>query len=434
MQELLSRSAGRRPDATALAAGGVELSYAELEARVAAAAGALRALGVLEGERVATTLRPGIAFVELMHAAWRLGAALVPLNTRLSASELAWQRDHAAARVVVEEPLAGGEPVAPRLAVPPDEIATVIYTSGTTARPKAVEHTVANHLASALASARNLGVEEHDRWLCVLPLFHVGGLTIPIRAAVYGTAAELHDGFDEHAVLEAFGSGRITVASLVPTMLRRLVERGLERPPGLRAVLLGGGPIPADLLRWVRETGFPALPTYGMTETTSQVVTAAPGELAGRALDGVEIEIASDGEILVRGPQVAPGAIASDGWLHTGDRGRLDEEGRLHVEGRLADVIVTGGENVACAEVEEALLSHPAVADAGVAGLADPEWGERIEAWVVAPGADPAELIAHVRDRLAAYKVPKALHLVDQLPRNAAGKLERGRLGRVPRP
>lgn len=427
MQELLTRSAGRRPDATALAADGEELSYAALEARVAAAAGRLRALGVGEGDRVATTLAPGLAFVETLHAAWRLGAALVPLNTRLSAGELAWQREDSGARVVVEEPLEPGEPVPPRQALPPDEIATVIYTSGTTSRPKPVEHTVANHLASALASAKNLGVEADDRWLCVLPLFHVGGLTIPVRAAVYGTAAEIHAGFDEDAVLDALP--RATHVSLVPTMLRRLVARGLERPPRLRAALLGGGPIPADLLDWVRETGFPALPTYGMTETTSQVVTAEPGRLAGRPLDGVELRIGHEGEILVRGPQVAPGAVAADGWLHTGDRGRLDEEGRLHVEGRIADFIVSGGENVSCAEVEEALLSHPAVSDAGVAGVPDPEWGERVEAWVVAPGADPAELIAHVRGRLAAYKAPKDIHLVAELPRNAAGKLLRGSLG-----
>ena len=411
----------------ALAASGEDVTYATLEARVAAAAGRLRSLGVGEGDRVATTLPAGSAFVETLHSAWRLGAALVPLNTRLSAAELAWQREDSGARVLVDEPLEAGEPLPPRLALGPDEIATVIYTSGTTSRPKAVEHTVANHVASALASAKNLGVEPDDRWLCVLPLFHVGGLTIPIRSAVYGTTAEIHPGFDEDAVLEALG--RVTLVSLVPTMLRRLVARGLERPPRLRAALLGGGPIPADLLDWVRETGFPALPTYGMTETTSQVVTAQPGELAGRPLEGVEVRIGEDGEIIVRGPQVAPGAVAADGWLHTGDRGRLDDEGRLHVDGRIADFIVSGGENVSCAEVEEALLSHPAVTDAGVAGVPDPEWGERVEAWVVAPGADPAELIAHVRAGLAAYKAPKAVHLVGELPRNAAGKLLRGSLG-----
>ena len=427
MRELLSRSAASRPDATAVAADGQELSYAQLEGRVARVAGRLRALGVGEGGRVATTLPPGIEFVALLHGAWRVGAALVPLNTRLTAAELRLQREAAGAQLEVAEPLEPGDALAPRAALDPGEVATVVFTSGTTSQPKAVEHTVANHLASALASGKNLGVEPGDRWLCVLPLFHVGGLTIPIRSAIYGTAAEIHPGFDEDAVIEALASGRITLVSLVPTMLRRLVERGLERPPGLRAALLGGGPIPQDLLDWSRQSGFPAMPTYGMTETTSQIATAPPGELAARPLDGVELRIAGDGEILVRGPQVAGAALAADGWLHTGDRGHLDEHGRLHVEGRIADTIVTGGENVACAEVEQALLSHPAVRDAGVAGVPDPEWGQRVEAWVVAD-AEADDLLAHARRHLAGYKLPKALHFVQALPRNAAGKLERDRL------
>jgi O-succinylbenzoic acid--CoA ligase len=434
LREFLSRSAGRRPHATALAADGRELTWRQLEQEAAGAAGRLKALGVGEGDRVATTLAPGVAFVALMHACWRLGAALVPLNTRLTGGELSRQREQAGARLEVGEPLEHGEPHPPRAALNPDEVATVVFTSGTTSTPRAVEHTVANHLASALASGKNLGVEADDRWLGVLPLFHVGGLTIPIRSAIYGTAAEIHAGFHEHAVLEALRSGRVTIVSLVPTMLARLVERGLGRPPRLRAALLGGGPIPARLLEWARETGFPALPTYGMTETTSQVATAEPGELAARPLEGVELRIAPGGEILVRGPQVSAGALAADGWLHTGDRGLIDDRGRLHVEGRIADTIVTGGENVSCAEVEQALLSHPAVREAGVAGVPDAEWGQRVEAWVVAD-AEAAEILAYARERLAGYKLPKRLHIVDELPRNAAGKLDRRRLlSRVPRP
>ena len=169
--------------------------------------------------------------------------------------------------------------------------------------------------------------------------------------------------------------------------------------------------------------GFPLLATYGMTETCSQVVTG------GRALLGVDLRIGADGEILVRGPMVAPGAVAEDGWLHTGDRGRLDEQGRLVVEGRVDDVIVTGGENVAAREVEEALLSHPDVADAAVVGRPDPEWGEAIVAFVVVPASTPsAALLAHCRERLPGFKVPKAVHRVDELPRNAAGKVVKAEL------
>jgi len=412
------------------------MSYAELAAGAARAARRLAALGVGEGERVATTLPPGAAFAELVHALPLLGASLVPLNTRLTDTERRWQLEDCGARLSVSEPLDGDEAdVALRDQVDPDTEHSVIYTSGTTGTPSAVSLTHRNHTASALASAWNLGVHPDDRWLCVLPLFHVGGLAILLRSAIYGTTAVIHDGFDAERVRSAFERGEITVASLVPTMLRRLVDAGLGRAPALRAVLLGGGPVPRDLLEWSAGHDFPALQTYGMTQTSSQIATLTAGEAvrrsgsAGRPLLDVELSISGEGEILVRGPMVSPGALAqTDGWLHTGDRGRLDRDGYLWVEGRLKDVIVTGGENVACAEVERVLEEHPAVIEAAVVGLPDPEWGEVVTAFVVMNGDTGDDLIAHCRERLAGYKVPRALHAVDALPRNAAGKLLRREL------
>ena len=412
------------------------MSYAELAAGAARAARRLAALGVGEGERVATTLPPGAAFAELVHALPLLGASLVPLNTRLTDTERRWQLEDCGARLSVSEPLDGDEAdVALRDQVDPDTEHSVIYTSGTAGTPSAVSLTHRNHTASALASAWNLGVHPDDRWLCVLPLFHVGGLAILLRSAIYGTTAVIHDGFDAERVRSAFERGEITVASLVPTMLRRLVDAGLGRAPALRAVLLGGGPVPRDLLEWSAGHDFPALQTYGMTQTSSQIATLTAGEAvrrsgsAGRPLLGVELSISGEGEILVRGPMVSPGALAqTDGWLHTGDRGRLDRDGYLWVEGRLKDVIVTGGENVACAEVERVLEEHPAVIEAAVVGLPDPEWGEVVTAFVVMNGDTGDDLIAHCRERLAGYKVPRALHAVDALPRNAAGKLLRREL------
>jgi acyl-CoA synthetase (AMP-forming)/AMP-acid ligase II len=173
-----------------------------------------------------------------------------------------------------------------------------------------------------------------------------------------------------------------------------------------------------------------------MTETASQIVTLPAAEAAaglgsaGRPLDGVELASGAEGELLVRGPMVSRGSLASDGWLHTGDRGRLDGDGFVRVEGRIGDTIVTGGENVAAAEVEEALLSHPAVADAAVVGRPDPEWGQVVTAFVVVRGGDVSDddLIAHARERLAGYKLPKSIHRRDELPRNAAGKLLRREL------
>jgi O-succinylbenzoic acid--CoA ligase len=311
----------------------------------------------------------------------------------------------------------------------------VLFTSGTTGAPKPVVLTRANHEASAIASAWNLGVAPDDRWLCVLPLHHVGGLAILWRSAIYGTTVVLHERFDAAAAVAAIESGEVTLASLVPTMLRRMREAGLSHPGRLRAVLLGGGPVPRDLLEWSSAIGLPVLQTYGMTETASQVATLRAEEAlrhhgsAGRPLLGVELRIGEDGEILVRGPMVAASALADDGWLHTRDRGRLDENGFLHVEGRLDDVIVTGGENVMAGEVEDALMAHPAVADVAVAGRPDAEWGQAVTAWVVlATHVPDGELAAHCRRLVSPHKVPKSFVRVDELPRNAAGKVVRREL------
>jgi O-succinylbenzoic acid--CoA ligase len=374
---------------------------------------------------VAVALPPGLEFAALLHAMPLLGSVLVPLNTR--------DPGHApASELLVDTPLAGPEAdIAPR-APDPDDIWVVLHTSGTTAAPKPVELTYGNFRASAEAAAANLPLTPDDSWLCAMPLFHVGGLSILTRSAFAGSSVIVHERFDADAVAEALESGETTVVSLVATMLHRLREAGLSKAPALRAALVGGGPVPRDLVEWGEGIGLPILLTYGMTETCSQIATAAPGAGAGRVkpLPGVELEIGPGGEILARGPMVSRGALAADGWLHSGDRGRLEPDGSLYVEGRIKDTIVTGGENVAAAEVEEALVSHPAVADAAVVGRPDPEWGEAVAAFVVLAGdADDADLVAHCRERLAGYKVPRSITRVEELPRTASGKLLKGRLG-----
>jgi O-succinylbenzoic acid--CoA ligase len=398
-------------DHPAVVGDGWAQTYAELDASVSRVAAGLAA-----GERVLAAARPEREFVELVHACARAGAILVPLDPRQTGAEAEAVR--AAADAADARP---GD--------------TVLFTSGTTGGPKPVVLSAANHAASAIASAWNLGVAPDDRWLCVLPLHHVGGLAILHRSAMYGTTAVLHARFDATAVIAAAEAGEITIASLVPTMLRRMRVAGMSGAGGLRAILVGGGPVPRDLLEWATAAGLPVLQTYGMTETSSQVATLRADEAvahhgsAGRPLPGVELAIGDGGEVLVRGPIVARGAVAADGWLHTGDCGHIDEDGFLHLEGRIDDVIVTGGENVAAVEVEDALLSHPAVADAAVAGRPDREWGEAVTAWVVlATHVADGELAAHCRGRLAAYKVPKRFVRTDELPRNAAGKLVRTRL------
>jgi O-succinylbenzoic acid--CoA ligase len=298
--------------------------------------------------------------------------------------------------------------------------------SDTTAAPKPVELTYENFLSSALGSAVALGLDPAERWLCPMPLVHVGGLSIPIRSAIYATTAVLHERFDLGRVLAALSDPgqRITLVSLVPTMLARLLDAGLQQPPTLRWALLGGGPIAPALLARASDAGVPVAPSYGMTEACSQIATF------GWPLPGVELRT-SEGEVIVRGPIVAPGAVTEEGWLYTGDLGAFDDRSRLVITGRKSDTIITGGENVAPTEVEAVLLEHPAVVDAGVFGRSHPEWGEALNAKVVLHdglAVDAAELREYCAARLAAFKVPKAVEVVESLPRTASGKLLRREL------
>jgi o-succinylbenzoate---CoA ligase len=428
----LPRGAALRPEHPALIAAGETVTYAGLHARALAAAAWLEAKGIKGGDRVALALPPGPEFAVALHAVLLRGAAAIPIDPRLGPEERA-QRQRTAS-LVVEEPIPtdGAHTRAPGR-LDPHATATVIHTSGTTADPKPVELTVGNWVANALGSALALGLDAQDRWLCTLPLSHVGGLSILIRSAIYGTTVVLHERFDAQAAKRAITEEGITIASLVPTTLERLLDAGLERPRTLRVALVGGGPLSPALAARAKDSGLPVAQTYGMTEACSQVATSLPGEpeTAGRPLFGTEVRIAADGEILVKGPTVAPGAADHDGWLHTGDLGAVDERGRLTVTGRKADTIVSGGENVAPAEVEAVLLAHPAVADAAVHGRQDPEWGEAVVATVVLRDGgrtDETELRAHVAASLAAFKVPKQVAFAARLPRTASGKLLRREL------
>lgn len=415
LDEWLTAAARERPDHPALVTAGGTLTYGQLRAGAERMARRLAARGVGEGSLVATTLPAGRDFAELLHALPRLAAAFAPLDPRAPARVDA---------LLVDAPVEGEEAdVGLRDRVDPDGLHTVIHTSGTTGTPKPVELTYGNHFASAMSSAENLGVDPGDRWLSPLPAFHVGGLAVLLRSAIYATTAVVHNGFDAEAVRDELATA--TLASLVPTMLARVRGAGLDSAPALRALLLGGGPIPAELLEWASAAGLPVVPVYGMTETASQVVAGIPG----RPLPGVELAISDGGEVLVHGPMVSRGALAPDGWLHTGDSGELDAEGRLTVTGRVKELIVSGGENIAPAEVEAALLEHPAVTDAAVLGLPDPDWGEAVTAFVVLSAPATAdELIEHARERLAPFKVPKCVEQVPGLPRNPAGKLLRAEI------
>jgi len=362
-----------RPDRIAIEAPDGRLTYAELLAAARAEASGLRGRAEIEA-------RPGLDFVVRLHACLLAGARAVPIDPRLGPAERAQLGD------------AEGD--------------LVVHTSGTTGTPRPVGLTKQAIEAQARGTAVALGLTDDERWLCPLPLSHVGGLMVLLRSAVYGTTA----------VLGPPDTPNVTLASLVPTQLARLLDAHAQPPS--RAVLLGGAPADPTLLERARDAGWPVAPSYGLTQTCSAVTIGEIGdtETSGRPIPGVTITIAADQEILV-------------GTIHTGDLGTLDDHGRLRVIGRKTDTIVTGGENVAPAEVEAVLRAHPAVADVGVFARPHPEWGEAVIARVVLrTDASPDELRQFAAERLARFKVPKAVELADELPRTESGKLLRREL------
>lgn len=359
----------------------------------------------------------GPLFLEQLTEACQHGDAVLPVDPRLPPAAV---RDLLATlrpAVVVDE---AGVRHRQRGALPVEEgDALVVATSGTTGTPRGAVFTHDAVRASAEATSRRLGVDPGvDRWLACLPLAHVGGLSVVTRALLTGTPVVLHPRFDA-AEVEAEARRGATLVSLVPTALRR-IDAAL-----FRLVVIGGSAPPAELPG-------NAVSTYGMTETGSGVV------YDGVPLDGVEVRVDGQGEVHVRGPMLLrayrDGTDPKDGggWLATGDCGSLDAGGRLRVQGRLSDVIVTGGENVWPEPVEAVLAADPSVAQVAVAGLPDPDWGERVVAFVVpADRADPpdlAELRARAKAHLPAFAAPTELVVVDRLPRTPLGKVKRGLL------
>ena len=477
-QDWLAQQATSRPGAIALIEAGRTWNYAQLNEATAALCGRLAQHGVAPGHRVAALLPNCAEYVLLIHALARLGAVLVPLNVRLTSQELRWQlgqahcdwllcnkdtESQAAAlqgnwhvlafeqlNSPIENPFSWRE-----CALDLSLVQGIVYTSGTTGRPKGAMLTHANHLWSALGSAFRLGVLPHDRWLLCLPLYHVGGLSIVLRSCLYGTAVVLEPRFDPDAVDEALRHQRVTLFSLVSTMLHRLLDLWEQRgvPPTLRCALLGGSGAPQALLERARALGVPLAATYGLTEAASQVATMPPHGFrkkigsAGKPLLWTSLEIVDDqgnplpageiGEIVVDGPTVMSGydgqpeataCALRNGKLFTGDVGYLDDDHDLWVVNRRTDLIVTGGENVYPAEVEAILLEHPLVAQVCVVGVPDEEWGQRVAAVVVPKTGAPLSakaLDAFCEGKLAGYKRPRSFHFVEALPTTNSDKVDR---------
>lgn len=432
----------------------------DLEPAVLEFAKDLGAWGIGPGAIVGLLGENSVAWIAAHLALARLGAASLPLNFRLADPELAWQLEHAGARALLTDrpgrlpgpveawPLqaprsVGASPAATSLAasIPsraePDRPHTVLFTSGTTGKPKGVVLTWRQHRASARAMAEALELTADDRWLLCMPLFHVGGLAIVHRMALAGGTIALLSRFDLEAVHQAILSHRPTRISLTTTMARRLLDAHPRALDGLDTVLLGGEAIGADILARCPN----ARPSYGLTEAGSTVAMAAPGQAGLRLLPGFDVRLSADdgaacdagevGRIAIRGPAMMQGYLGQEplagGWFETGDLGMLAIEGSLTVLARRDDLILSGGENVYPAEIEAALLDHPDVLGAAVTGVPDDRWGQVPVAAVVCRSADldPSALAGFVRSKLASYKVPKRIAFVETLPSRPSGKLDR---------
>lgn len=468
-------------------------TFAEFDALGDQLASQMASCGVVAGDRVGTLLGNRPEHVALMLAAGRLGAVLVPLNWRLAPAELApILADSAVALLVTEEryrdlcrdalgdvhaqvlefdgdgTLRSEQPVDAGGALPdrrfdPELPAIVLYTSGSSGRPKGAILTHRQLFANAVATATSWELGPDDVGPITTPLFHTGGWNVfALPVWHVGGAVALLDGFDPDDFLAALDEEGCTVALAVPTQLHMLLQSGRwsAPPPHFRYLVSGGAPCPAHLATSVRKAGWAFREGYGLTECgpncftqTSEESAASPGwvgrpiahlEVRLAAADGSLIEGPGRGEIVLRGPQVFAGylndpgrtaeAFTSDGGLRTGDVGERNADGRYRIVGRIKEIFISGGENVYPGEVEAALLEHPEIAEVAVVAIPDDKWGEVGRAWIVlAEGVDlqPLELRKFARGRLAAYKVPKSVRFVDALPRLGSGKVDRGALSRM---
>ncbi|GGA76439.1 o-succinylbenzoate--CoA ligase [Ornithinibacillus halotolerans] len=452
---------------------GSTMTFLELKEQSQLLAKKLASLGVGKGSHVGILSNNNVTMIAMIHALSYLGAVAVLLNARLTASELNYQiKDANVIAVIVEDNLfeqgkelevekvfnfkqvhlTGAKEIELLSELDLDDPFTIIYTSGTTGFPKGVIHTFGNHWWSAIGSALNLGISDKDKWLAVLPYFHVGGLSIFIKSVIYGMPVYHLNRFSEDVFLDAIYNRGVTIASVVTVMVQRIMEQLGEKvfPEHFRCMLLGGGPAPVPLLEQAALKKIPVFQSFGMTETSSQIVTLSPRDAlrkigsAGKALFPAQIKIEGTtlneiGEIFVKGPMVTKGYYNNDlanrdsfhnGWLSTGDLGYIDDEGFLYVVDRRKDLIISGGENIYPSEIESVLTGFPGVKEVGVTGKPDERWGQSPIAFIV-PQNDyvrKEDILDYAKDKLAKYKLPKEIHFVNSLPRNASNKLVRNKL------
>ncbi|MGH7322829.1 MAG: acyl-CoA synthetase [Candidatus Rokuibacteriota bacterium] len=497
---VLAHHADRFPDRPCLVWGKETITYGELDRRAARTAAGLARLGLGPGDVVAVLLYNCPEFIEAMFAVARLGAIFMPMNWRLAGDEVAYIAGHAGAKLVLSEPelaaLAdaarkdlpqarlvgiGGAPPgwtaveslredgesSPLAAVAADDVHRLMYTSGTTARPKGVMITYANLYWKNVAHVVEFGLTGADKGLACGPLYHVGALDLTTTTVLYaGGTVEIHRKFAAADVLDAFERRGISNVWLAPAMVNQILAHPSLQArdlAGVQLIIDGGEKMPLPLIERLLRA-FPNAwfaDAYGLTETVSgdtfldKRTTVRKIGSVGKPCLHLEVAIWDDadrplpagtlGEIVLRGPKVFKGywkdpeATATafrGGWFHTGDIGNVDDEGFLYIVDRKKDMIISGGENIASPEVERVLYEHPAVLEAAVVGRPDPRWGEVPIAFVVCregAAATDGELRQFCLARLAKYKVPRAVEFIDALPRNPSGKvLKRVLRERVP--
>jgi fatty-acyl-CoA synthase len=479
----------RTPERKALHFEGRDWTYDQMQREIEDTAARLAALGVARGVRVAFLGHNQPMFLFAMFACARLGAIFAPLNFRLTGPELAYMLEDSGSQVLIvdeahraviapeierlgalkavlaaERPrqwVDGVPPPASQITTREDDVALLMYTSGTTGRPKGAMLTHGNFWWNNTSGMHAMDVYANDVTLVAAPVFHIGGLNVTTLTALQkGAEVVLHPTFDPARALADIAARRVTTMFGVPAMFLFMAQQPdfAERDlSSLRLLVVGGAPCPLPLLKIYLARGVSMQQGYGLTETAPMVSFLSPEHAlrkvgsSGRAPIFVEVKIAgldgkpaapgAQGEILVRGPNVFKGywgqpeatakAIDAEGWFHTGDAGFLDDEGFLTISDRIKDMIITGGENVYPAEIESELMRHAAIAEVGVIGEPDARWGERVVAVVaLKPGATLTleELRAFAAERLAHYKLPKRLEFVPALPRNATGKILKQRL------
>ncbi len=478
MPNWLYKRAFLTPQRTALETNGESLTFLQLHTYSEKTARQLASLHVKAGDTIAFLLENGIHTVTMIHALEYIGAVIVPLNHRLTASELTYQIHDSEAKLLIYDECFSNKVTDLKRDIDINVVSTaqlsnekqvqvdlqtevnlqqhhtIMYTSGTTGSPKGVILTYGNHWWSAIGSSLNLGLHETDKWLCSVPMFHMSGLSIIMRNVIYGMPIFIQKQFAPKQVNEAIINNGVTIVSVVTAMLTKMLEElEGEYPASFRCMLLGGGPAPVPLLEKCQKRNIPVFQTYGMTETAAQIVTLSSDYMltkigsAGKPLmhaqlkiekSGVTLPANEIGEIVVKGASVTSGYLnrkkdtaetIQDGWLYTGDLGYVDEDGFLFVVDRRSDLIISGGENVYPAEIEEVLLSHPAITEAGVTGITDEQWGQVPIAFCVCKEkVTKHDILNHCQARLARFKLPKHIHFVDALPRNAANKLLRREL------